>query len=218
MSRMSVDDKELKIAQYLKQGLGYNEILEAMREEGNPTSNDKISEVKKMIANGVIAFSAEGKAMEKEPKLVADIHQEVMGVVTKKAAEEAVRFAEEDYGLGREIRQFWFLKAQEKGMSIRDFVKAALIFYDDYRDLSAENEELRKISQTALKALSVNTITRKKLELYYKFCADALKLRAQGLSVPEQVIVDFYSDLEYMSKGGTTPIREVITSGSEEQP
>lgn len=212
---MSVNEKEIKIAELLKQGYGYDDILETMKGAGNPTSNEKIAEVKKMIAEGTIIFSEQGNAMEKEPKAVSDIHQQIMGVVTREAAEEAVRFAEEDYKLGREIRQFWFLKAQEKGMTIRELVKAALIFYDDYKDMAADNEELRKISKTALEALSVNTITRKKLELYYKFCSDMMKMKAQGLILPASVIVDFYSDLEYMSKGGTTPIKEVIAIGDQ---
>jgi hypothetical protein len=211
---MSVDQRDLKIAEMIKRGSTYKDIQDTMKESGTPVSNDKIVELKKMIAEGVITFSEEGVARETEPKLVMDIHKEIMGVVTKEAAEEAVRYAEEDYKLGRELRQFWFLKAQEKGMALREFVKAALIFYDDYKDLANENEELRKISRDALQALSVNTVTRKRLDLYYKFCSDMIKLRAQGLEVPQQVIVDFYSDLEYLSKGGTIPLREVISSGN----
>jgi len=212
---MSVDQRDLRAAEMIKRGSTYKEMQDYFKEQGTPISNDKIVELKKMISAGVITFSEEGVARETEPKLVMEVHQQVMGVVTKEAAEEAVRFAEEDYKLGRELRQFWFLKAQEKGMDLREFVKAALIFYDDYKDLAAENEELRKVSRSALQTLSVNTVTRKRLELYYKFCADALKLRAQGLEIPQQVIVDFYADLEYLSKGGTTPIREVISSGNK---
>jgi hypothetical protein len=100
-------------------------------------------------------------------------------------------------------------------LALRDFVKSALIFYDDYRDMAAENEELKKISRSALEALSVNTIARKKLELYYKFCRDLINMKAQGLSVPQQVIVDFYSDLEYLSKGGEYPVQEVLRSVRE---
>jgi len=212
---MSVDQRDLRAAEMIKRGSTYKELQDYFKEQGTPISNDKIVELKKMISAGVITFSEQGVAREAEPKLLMDVHQQVMNVVTKEAAEEAIRFAEEDYRLGRELRQFWFLKAQEKGMELREFVKAALIFYDDYKDLAAENEELRKVSRTALQTLSVNTLARKRLDLYYKFCADALKLRAQGLEVPQQVIVDFYSDLEYLSKGGTTPIKEVLTSGNE---
>jgi len=207
---MSVEPRDLRVAELIKQEKSYSEIQTIMREQGTPISNQKISEIKKMVEAGTIGFREDGTAYEAEPKVVADVHQQVMSVVTKKAAEEAVLFAEEDYKLGRELRQFWFLKAQEKGMSLRDFIKAALIFYADYRDLATENEELKTISRSALQQLNVNTIARKKLELYYRFCRDMINLRARGLSVPEQVIVDFYSDLEYLSKGGAYPVEEVL--------
>jgi len=212
---VSVEQRDLKLAEMIRKGNTYKEIQTFFKEQGTPVSNDTIMEVKKMIEGGVITFGENGVARETTPKPVMDIHQQVIGVVTKEAAEEAVRFAEEDYRLGRELRQFWFLKAQELGMTLREFVKAALIFYDDYKDLAAENEDLRKIAKNALQELSVNTVRRKRLELYYKFCADALKLRAQGLEVPQKVVVDFYADLDYLSKGGTTPIKEVMESGRE---
>jgi len=213
---MSISERDLTVAEMLKKGSTYEEIETAMREQRTPIARKTISEIKKMMDDGTITFSEEGRAKEAQPRVVRDINEQVLGVVTKQAAEEAVRFAEEDYKLGRELRQFWFLKAQEKGMTLREFVKASLIFYDDYKDLAAENEELRRIARTALSELSVNTIARKKLDLYYKFCADMIKLRAQGLSVPPQVIVDFYADLEYLSKGGATPIKEVMASGSQD--
>ena len=207
---MSVDPRDLKIAERVKAGDSYSDIQKALREQGLTITTNRIADVKKMIDGGVIAFREDGTAYEAEPRAVADVHQEIIGVVTKKAAEEAVLFAEEDYKLGRELRQFWFLKAQEKGMTLRDFVKAALITYEDYGDLSAENEELRKISRNALQQLNVNTIARKRLDLYYRFCRDMITLRARGLDVPQQVIADFYSDLEYLSKGGAYPIEEVL--------
>jgi len=212
---MSVDPRDLKIAERVKAGDSYSDIQKALREQGLTITTNRIADVKKMIDGGVIAFREDGTAYEAEPRAVADVHQEIIGVVTKKAAEEAVLFAEEDYKLGRELRQFWFLKAQEKGMSLRDFVKAALIFYEDYRDLASENEELRNISRNALQELNVNTIAKKKLDLYYRFCRDMINLKAKGLAVPEQVIVDFYADLDYLSKGGAYPIEEVLRNVSK---
>jgi len=207
---MSVEPRDLKVAELIKASKSYTEIQTILKEQGQRISNDKISEIKKMIDAGVIAFNEDGKAYEAEPRAVAEVHKEVIGVISKKAAEEAVLNAEEDYTLGRELRQYWFLKAQEKGMTLRDFVKAALITYEDYGDLSAENEQLRKISRTALEQLNTNTIQRKRLELYYRFCRNVMDLRARGLSVPQQVIVDFYSDLEYLSRGGSYPVEEVL--------
>jgi len=207
---MSVEPRDLKVAELIKAGKSYTEIQTILKEQGQRISNDKISDVKKMIEAGVIAFREDDTAFEKQPRVVEEVHQQIMGVVTKKAAEEAVLFAEEDYKLGRELREFWFLKAQEKGMTLRDFVKAALITYEDYGDLAAENEELRKISRTVLEQLNVNTIQRKRLELYYRFCRDMINLRARGFAIPEQVVVDFYRDLEYLSKGGLYPVEEVL--------
>ena len=207
---MSVDPRDLKIAERVKAGDSYSDIQKALKEQGLTITTNRIADVKKMIDGGIIAFREDGTAYEATPKVVAEVHQQIIGVVTKEAAEEAVLHAEEDYKLGYELRQFWFLKAQEKGMTLRDFVKAALIFYEDYRDMAAENEELRKIARTALQGLNVNTIARKRLELYYRFCRDMINLRARGLDVPQQVIADFYSDLEYLSKGGAYPIEEVL--------
>ncbi len=212
---MSVNERDLKVAEMLNSGATYEEIETNMREKGTPISRQTISGIKKMIDDSTIAFSDQGVAREKEPKAVRDIHQEIIGVVTKQAAEEAVRFAEEDYKLGRELRQYWFLKAQEKNMSLREYVKAALIFFDDYKDVAAENEDLRKIARSSLEALSANTIRRKRLDLYYKFISDMIKLKAQGLIVPPQVVTDFYNDLEYLSKEGTIPMKEVFTSVNE---
>lgn len=212
---MSMNLRDLKVAEMLKRGSTYGEIEDWAKEQGTPISRATISSVKKLIDEGVVAFSDSGVAREAEPKIVSEIHEKVVGVVTKKAAEEAVLYAEQDYELGRELRQFWFLKAQEKGLTLRDFVKSALIFYDDYRDVAAENEELKNISRSALEGLRVNTAARKKLELYYKFCRDMINLKAQGFSVPQQVIVDFYSDLEYLSKGGEYPIQEVLRNVGE---
>jgi len=214
---MSAEQRDLRVAELIKQGMSYSDIQKLLKEQGSPISNQKISDIKKMIEAGIIAFRDDGTAYEKQPKVVEEVHQQIIGVVTKKAAEEAVLYAEEDYKLGRELREFWFLKAQEKGMTLRDFVKSALIFYEDYRDVAAENEELRKISRSALEQLNVNTVARKKLELYYRFCRDMINLRARGLSVPEQVVVDFYSDLDYLSKGGTYPVEEVLRGVSSQE-
>lgn len=212
-----MEPRDLKVAEMIKTGESYSDIQRKLKELGTPISNQKISDIKKMIEGGIIAFNPDGTAYEKEPKVVEEVHQQVMGVVTKAAAEEAVLFAEEDYKLGRELRQFWFLKAQEKGMTLRDFIKAALIFYEDYKDLAMENEELRKVARSALQGLNTNTIARKKLELYYRFCRDMINLKARGLAIPEQVVVDFYSDLEYLSKGGAYPVEEVLRSVSKEK-
>jgi len=214
---MSVEPRDLRVAELIKQEKSYTDIQAVMREQGTPISNQKISEIKKMIEAGIIGFREDGTAYEAEPKFFKDIHEQVMGVITKEASKNAVFEAEGDYKLGYEIRQFWFLKAQEKGMTLRDFVKAALMFYDDYRDMAAENEELRKISRVALQQLNVDTIRKKKLELYYRFCRDTLNLRAKGFAVPEQVIVDFYADLDYLSKGGEYPIEEVLRGVSKSE-
>lgn len=212
---MSMNLRDLKVAEMLKKGITYDEIEAWAKEQGTPVGRSSISSIKKLMEEGVIAFSESGVAREAEPKIVSDIHDKIVGVVTKKAAEEAVLYAEKDYELGRELRQFWFLKAQEKGLALRDYVKSALIFYDDYRDMAAENEELRKVSKVALEALNVNTVARKKLDLYYKFCRDLITLKSQGLSVPQQVIVDFYDDLQYLSKGGEYPVQEVLRNVRE---
>lgn len=207
---MSISARDLKVAEMLGptgEGATYPVIQKEHR-----IANKTIVNIKAMIRSGVISFNDEGKAFEAKPRALAEIHEKVVHVITVKASEDAVRSAEEDYEMGREIRQFWFLKAQEKGLTLREFVKRSLMNYDEFGHLEVENEDLRKIARNAVEALAVNTIRHKKLDLYFNFIRHVLTLKAQGYRVPEQVVTDFYADLDYLSQGGGFPTREVLKS------
>lgn len=209
---MSMSARDFEVAEMLKAGATYDDIVAAMKKKGTAIARKTISGIKSMMNEGTIGFSEEGKAFEAKPRELEEIRDKVIRVVAVKAAEEAVKYAYEDYEMGREIRQFWFLKAQEKGMPLREYVKRSLMNYDVYGHLEVENEDLRKIARNAVESMAVNTVRRKKLDLYYNFIRHVLTLKAQGYRVPEQVVTDFYADLDYLSQGGEAPMQEVLKS------
>jgi len=198
---------ELRIAEMLKEGASYVDIRKAQR-----VGADTIKSVKDMVTSGIIAFDDQGKAFIAKPaqKNIEDIHAQVMGVVTKKATEEALMNAEDDYALGNEIRQYWNLKAQEAGLGLREFVKAALIFYDEYKD---ELENMRKqaqITRWAINQLRGNMLRRARMELYYKFVRYCLFLKEKGMAVTPELVRDFYLDLAALETGGSLRIEKRV--------
>ncbi len=203
----SISTRDLQVAEMLKAGTTYDDIVAFNKKRGTAISRNTISSIKSMMDEGTIGFSEEDKAFEAKPRELAEIHEKVVHVITVKAAEEAVKYAYEDYEMGREIRQYWFLKAQEKGLTLREYVKRSLMNYDEFGHLEVEIEDLRKIARNAVEALAVNTIRRKKLDLYFNFIRHVLTLKAQGYRIPEQVVTDFYADLDYLSQGGEYPMR-----------
>lgn len=207
---MSISARDLEVAEML--GPTGRGATNAEIKEKHTIAPKTLASLRAMIKSGTISFNDEGKAFEAKPRELEEVRDKVIHVVAVKAAEEAVKYAYEDYEMGREIRQFWFLKAQEKGLTLRDFVKRALMNYDEFGHLEVDNEDLRKVARHAVEALAVNTIRRKKLDLYYNFIRHVLTLKAQGYRVPDQVVTDFYADLDFLSRGGEAPTQEVLKS------
>jgi len=195
------DATELKVAEMLHADAKYIEIERKLH-----VGSDTIKNVKNLVAQGIIAFDAEGKAFVARPaeKNIEEIHAQVMEVVTKKATEQALLNAEEDYALGNEIRQYWTIKAQEMGMSLKELVKAALIFYDEYREQIDDMAKKIGAARWAFTQLRMDTARVAKMELFYKFMRYCLYLKSQGFTVPTRLIYDFYEDLTVLEKGGTT--------------
>jgi len=191
-------DVDLEIAEHLVKGLTYRKIKDLLR-----VGSSRISKVKKLLEEGLIRLDEAGRAYAAD-SLALDLkalHEKVMGVVTKKATEEAIVAAEEDYMIGRELRQYWSLKAKEAGMTLREYVKVALIFYDDYKDEIEKLEELREIARMCIEVLQKESVKKERMRLYYKFIGFCLTLKAQGYTVPQQVINDFVADLNLLSEG-----------------
>jgi len=190
---------DLRVAEMIHAGEKYNDIRKQLH-----VGSDAIKKVKDWMLEGIIAVDAEGKAHLAKPaqKEIEEIHAEVMEVVTKKASETALKNAEDDYALGNEVRQNWSIKAQELGMDLRDFVRGALIFYDEYRDAIEEMMRKQEIARWAIGELRRNTTRIAKMELFYKFVRYCIYVRSQGLSVPDSVLNDFYSDLTVLEAGG----------------
>ena len=189
---------ELKIAEMLNEGKTYREIAKKLH-----TSADTIKKIRDQAAKGIILIDDKGKAFLAKPaqKDIEEIHSQVMDVVTRKATELALLNAEEDYAMGNEIRQYWSVIAKEDGRELREYVKSALMFYDEFRDKIEELEEIRKVSQAVMDTLRHDTLRATKMELYYKFVRYCLHLKSQGMIIPSQVIVDFYRDLSLLEKG-----------------
>ena len=190
---------ELKIAEMIQEDAKYRDI-----QKKHHVGSDTIKRIKDQILKGIIAFDSEGKAFLARPAEaeIESIHAVVMGKITKKASENALKFAEDDYMLGNEVRQYWTLKAQEAGMSLRDFVKGALIFYDEYREEIDGMEKKLEVARWALGQLRGNMIRIAKMELFYKFMRYCIYVREKGLTVPPGLIYDFYHDLTVLEKGG----------------
>lgn len=190
---------DLRVAEMLQADEKYRDIQQKLH-----VGSDNIKKVKDQVAAGIIAFDAEGKAFIAKPaeKDIEEIHAQVMGVVTKKATADALMNAENDYALGNEVRQNWTLKAQEAGMVLREFVRNALIFFDEYQGQVEEMEKKQGIARWALGELRRNTARIAKMELFYKFVRYCLYLKSQGFSVPDQLTYDFYNDLTVLEQGG----------------
>ena len=188
---------DLKIAEMLHDGKTYREIAKALH-----VSADTIKKVRDMAAQGIILVDAEGKALLAKPaeKNIEEIHSQVMDVVTRKATELALLNAEEDYALGNEIRQYWSLKASEGDMELRDYVRSALIFYDDYRDDVENMKEQVDVARIVMDAYKRDLVRARKLELYYKFVRYCLYLKTQGMNVTQEVVNTFWQDLTLLEK------------------
>lgn len=96
-------------------------------------------------------------------------------------------------------------------MGVREFVRAALIFYDEYRGKIKELEENKEISATILQTLQMDIVRTTKMELFYKLVRYCLFLKSRGLSVPSQVLTDFYQDLSMIEKSGELQMKGLKT-------
>jgi len=194
---------ELRIAEMLNTNAKYTEIRDKLR-----VGSETIKSVKEMVASGIIAFDEDGKAYYAKPaqKSIEEIHAQVMEVVTKKATETALMNAEEDYALGNSLRQNWSVKAQDAGVSVHDYVRSALIFYDEYKDEIEEIEKNKAVARWALQKLQGEMVRVAKMELFYKFVRYSVYLREKGFTVPQRLIYDFYNDLTVLEKGGNLKV------------
>jgi len=190
---------ELQIAELLHGGKNYREIYKELH-----VGPETIKKVRDLVAQGIIVIGEDGKAVLAKPAAatIEEIHSEVMGVVTKAATEKAIKDAELDYALGNEIRQYWTLKADEKGMELRDYVRAALIFYDDYAEEIRGMEDKISVAKAIMATLKTDIVRQRKMELYYRFVRDCIKLRAQGFIIPGRILTEFYHDLSILEQGG----------------
>lgn len=189
---MSSEDLDCMIAERLKAGDAQNKIKKDIH-----VGDERIRTVRDMVASGIIKFNDEGKAYLAEPahREIEAIHAEVMKVISEKASEAAVRNAEEDYALGNEIRQYWTLKAQDTGLSLREFVRSALVFYDTYREKVEEMQEQLAMMGVFKDTLRVDLLRTHKMDLFFRFTRYCISLRAQGFQIPTSLISDFYNDL-----------------------
>lgn len=189
---MSSEDLDCLIAERLKAGDAQNKIKKELH-----VGDERIRNVRDMVASGMIKFNEEDKAYLAQPaqKQIEEIHAEVMKVISVKASEMAVRNAEEDYALGNEIRQYWTLKAQEAGLSLREFVRSALIFYDTYREKVEAMEEQLALMEVLKDTVRTDLLRTHKMDLFYRFTRYCISLRVQGFQLPEAILNDFYHDL-----------------------
>jgi len=199
---------DLRVAELLAQEKSSREIEKALH-----VSSHRVVRVREWMTQGLINVDAEGKAHAAQgARLEAEeIHEEVVDVVTKKAAELALANAEEDYAIGNEIRQYWTLKAQEAGQPIRDYVRNALIFYDEYGSRVEELKQLEAMNKAILFAFKVDHVRIAKMEYYYRFMRYCLYLRSQGFAVPHKLLEDFYMDLTLLEKQKVEELREEMT-------
>lgn len=186
----------LDIADRLKEDKSYRDIAKELM-----VSPREISEAKNLIGSKVIEYDAEtgkaffSKAAEAE---IESIHREVTEVVTKKATEVALKNAEEDYLIGNEIRQYWSLKANDAGVGLREYVRGALVFFEEYKDKIEEIDELKVVNMSLAEGLKKNMVEIAKMDYYYKFARYCLYMKSQGLEVPSQVVERFWSDLNIL--------------------
>jgi len=192
---MSSQDVDCMIAERLKAGDAQNKIKKDLH-----VGDERIRNVRDMVASGIIKFNEEDKAYLAEPahREIEEIHAEVMKVISAKASETAVRNAEEDYALGNEIRQYWTLKAQDSGLALREYVRSALIFYDTYKAQVEEMEEQLALMEVLKGTLRSDLLRTHKMDLFYRFARYCMSLRAQGFQVPESLLNDFYHDLNIL--------------------
>jgi len=188
---------ELQVAEMLAADKTYREIAKELH-----VGPETIKTVRDYMAQGIIQVGEDGKAVLVKPaeKEIETIHTEVMEVITKKATELALQGAEEDYALGNEIRQYWNLKAEAKGMEIRDYVRAALIFYDDYEPQVKEMEEKLEVADLVFQQLRADIVRQEKLRLYYEFVRYCLYLKSRGMRITPEVTDSFWQDLTLLEK------------------
>ena len=205
---------DLKIAEMLfppdeNKKKTYREIQKALH-----VSPDTIRKVREACTQGIIVIGDDGKAFLAKPaqKEIEEIHTEVMDVVTRKATELALRNAEEDYAIGNEIRQYWSLKAQERGLDLRQYVKTALNFHDDFKDEVENMKEQIDVARIVMDAYKRDIVKSTKLELYYKFVRYCLYLRQQGMRITQEVVDAFWRDLTLMETGEEL---KIITGGHD---
>jgi len=191
------ESTELQVAEMLHEGKTYREIAKELH-----VGPETIKTVREYVAQGIIVIGEGGKAVLAQPakKEIEQIHTEVMEVITKKATQTALQNAEEDYALGNEIRQYWILKAQEKGMELRDYVRAALIFYDDYEPQVKEMEERLEVADLVFQQLRADIVRQEKLRLYYEFVRYCLYLKSKGMRITPEVTDSLWQDLTLLEK------------------
>jgi len=189
---------ELQVAEMLAQEKTYREIAKELH-----VGPETIKTVRDYMAQGIIQIGEDGKAVLAQPakKEIETIHTEVMEVITKKATESALQNAEEDYALGNEIRQYWILRAQEKGMELRDYVRSALIFYDEYEPKLRDIEEKLEVADLVFQQLRADIVRQEKLRLYYEFVRYCLYLKSRGMRMTPEVTDSFWQDLTVLEKG-----------------
>jgi len=188
---------ELQVAEMLAQEKTYREIAKELH-----VGPETIKTVRDYMAQGIIQIGEDGKAVLAQPakKEIEEIHTEVMEVITKKATESALQNAEEDYALGNEIRQYWILRAQEKGMEMRDYVRSALIFYDEYEPKLKAVEEKLEVADLIFEQFRADIVRQEKLRLYYEFVRYCLYLKSKGMRITPDVTDAFWQDLTVLEK------------------
>lgn len=199
---MSSSSIELKIAEDLHAGKTYKQIAPV-----HHVSNRDIKRIRDLIERDLIKFTEDGKAYMTQAGIIEieSIHRKVTEVVTRQAAEQALKHAEEDYDLGNEIRQYWFLKAQEQGTALREYVRSALVFYDTYRDELEKIGELQALVNVFASAIRSDMVQIAKMDYMYKFVTYCLSLKGQGLTIPQGLVDSFWNDLNHLTEFKPTP-------------
>lgn len=161
-----------------------------------------ISKVQKLIQDGAIKQDEKGNAFfaKAAESTVEEIHRDVMGVVTKIAAEEAVKNAENDYKLGFTLRQRFTLKAEDAGMPIDEYVQSAMIFFETYKNQLEDYEKTKAALETLKEGQNDDMLKVAKIEYYFKFTNLCIAARTRGLIIPDTLIELFMHDLDIITK------------------
>jgi len=94
--------------------------------------------------------------------------------------------------IGQDIILNYSKKATDRGMSISEYVTAALEFYDHYADkideFNEQMEDLKALVYLFKEAAETNFARLTALRIYTDFTAKILKLRSLGVPVPEEIM------------------------------